>query len=317
VAAVAQLIAVGARTVVGLSAESAAAAVRAGISRVGEHPRFIDWSGNPLRCARDTLLKPSLAGVARMIQLASAALGEVIAKTFGPRPLSTPLLVLLALPEPRPGFGPEAADAVVRGVGKIQYPGVSRVQVEAVIGGSAGGMRALEIGAARVRDRHADACVVGGIDSYLDVDTLDWLESEGRVAREGFRGGFVPGEGAGMLVIAARGIRSTLGLRSLAQVRGVATVQEPRSIDSAEGLLGEGLTDAVRRATRELALPEECIDDVFCDINGERHRSDEWGFMMSRLATLFRGGSDYQPTTALWGDVGAASGVLGCVLAVQ
>src|SRR6187200_3096675 len=63
------IVALGARTPVGLQAESSAAAVHAGVSRIAEHPRFRDWSGKPLRCARDALIAPGLSGVKRIIEM--------------------------------------------------------------------------------------------------------------------------------------------------------------------------------------------------------------------------------------------------------
>jgi hypothetical protein len=43
-----------------------------------------------------------------------------------------------------------------------------------------------------------------------------------------------------MLVVSTRGTRSRLGLESLARLDGVECAQERRSLDSPEGLLGEG-----------------------------------------------------------------------------
>ena len=131
------------------------------------------------------------------------------------------------------------------------------------------------------------------------------------------RGGFPPGEGAAAVVIAGPHWAARLGLKPLARVRGVATGQEPRSIDSVEGLLGEGLTDVVRRAAQVLRLPDERVDDIYCDINGERHRTDEWGFTILRAWQVFRDGTAYTTNVGHWGDLGASSAAVNCVLAVQ
>src|SRR5437867_4168013 len=100
------VVAFRARTPVGLGAEPSAAAVRAAISRVAEHPILMDGAGQPLRCARDPLLAPSALGaVARLGEMAIAALGEVLAKVSAGRALPARPRLLLALPEARPGFG--------------------------------------------------------------------------------------------------------------------------------------------------------------------------------------------------------------------
>jgi 3-oxoacyl-[acyl-carrier-protein] synthase-1 len=313
----AQVVAVAARTPVGLRAESSAAAVRAGISRVAGHPTMLDGSGSPLRAAREPSLDPGLAGPARLAALAVAALGELLEKLAAQRPLPKVVSVLLALPEARPGFGPRAGQEVTRSIASAPLPGAIGLDLEVVGAGHAGALKAVEIACKRLAQRQAELCLVGGIDSYLDADTLDWLDTEGRLAQEGRRGGFTPGEGVGFLALATRAARSALGLPMLAQVRGVASGVEPRSPDSAEGLLGDGLTDVVRRATAGLRAPQELIDDTYCDINGERHRTDDWAFTVLRTPNLFRDGTAYVAPVSSWGDVGAAWGALGCVLAVQ
>jgi 3-oxoacyl-[acyl-carrier-protein] synthase-1 len=312
-----EVIAVAARTPVGLYAESAAAAVRAGVSRLGEHPEFVDGAGDPLRCARDPELDPGVRGAERLSALCAPVLRELAEKVFGRQPAPVMVPVYLAVPEPRPGFMKGKADEIRRSLLAIPLPKGVQLDVQFVEGGHAGGLRALELASFRLAQRQAEVCFVGGVDSYLDADTLDWLEDEGRVARSDARGGFPPGEAAGMLALATRGVRSRLGLSALASLLAVATGKEPRAIDGDEGLLGDGLTHVIRQATQDLRLPQERVDDVYCDINGERHRSDEWGFMLLKASSAFRDGTAYVSPVSSWGDVGAASGVLGCVLAVQ
>jgi hypothetical protein len=74
--------------------------------------------------------------------------------------------------------------------------------------------------------------------------------------------------------------------------------------------LGEGLTEAVIGAAARIPVAEERIADVYCDINGERYRSEEWGFTILRTSHLFRDASQYYCPVSEWGDMGAASGAL-------
>ena len=164
--------------------------------------------------------------------------------------------------------------------------------------GHAGALLALESGASRIAQGHEALCIVGGVDSYLQADTLDWLESELRIARPEVRGGMTPGEGAAVLALASDEARRHLRLPSLAVVRGAGGSHEPRPARSDEGQLGEALADAVRAATRGLSLPHEAITDFYGDINGERSRTEDWGFALLRTAECFRDGSAY--VTALW-----------------
>lgn len=97
------IIAVGARTPVGLRAESAAAAVRAGICRVRYHPFMLSDEGEMLRAALDSRLDPKLRCRERTAALASSAIAEVAEKATRQMPQAKNFHVLLSLPEARPG----------------------------------------------------------------------------------------------------------------------------------------------------------------------------------------------------------------------
>ena len=98
------IIAVGARTPLGLRAASSAAALRAGISSLGCHPFMVDRVGDPMPGALDHALDPGMTGPTRLVAMAESALREVCAlleNSKGP-PLRLP--VYLGLPEYRPGL---------------------------------------------------------------------------------------------------------------------------------------------------------------------------------------------------------------------
>lgn len=311
----AQIIALGARSPVGLRAESTAAAVRAGISRIAEHSKLIDGAGEPLRCASDALLPPSLFGVPRMVQMASSAIEETIEKLGTKR--SAAKHVLLALPQLRPGFVQRDVDTLVRDIGRIEALRSASIDVVPVVGGHAAGIRALELAVARIAQRPDEVVLVGGVDSYLDAETLAWMESQGAVARKGVRGGFSPGEGAAFVAVASKSTCARLKIRPLGHVRSVVTGREPRSPDSEEGLLGEGLAEVIRRATHMVNDSDRLISDVYCDINGQRHRTDEWSFAILRSAAIFRDPAAYETSVGSCGDLGAASVALALILAVR
>ena len=311
------VIAVGARCAVGLTAASAAAAIRASISRVAEHPSITDAIGEPVRCGRDRQLDPRLTGPQRLAALAAGPLREVLDQLARVRPLPREVPLLLALPEPRPGFRASDAAAVSRALSTGGAPGLGPITVDRVGEGHAGVLSALAMAVERLQRPSEDLLLVGGVDSYLDADTLDWLESDRRLARAEVRSGFSPGEGAAILAVATDAARRRLGAPSLATVRAVGCAREPLSPKSSTGVLGQGMTEAVVRATRGLRLPGELITDTFGDVNGERSRAEEWGFALLRTSDRFRDGTAYVTAVPQCGDVGAASGGLGCVLAVQ
>jgi 3-oxoacyl-[acyl-carrier-protein] synthase-1 len=65
-----------------------------------------------------------------------------------------------------------------------------------------------------------------------------------------------------------------------------------------------------------LRLPDEAVDTLYSDINGERYRSEEWGFVALKTYERWRS-LEYEAPASSWGDVGAAYGTLAGVLSVQ
>ncbi|MEY4514953.1 MAG: hypothetical protein RLZZ450_7075, partial [Pseudomonadota bacterium] len=303
---------IAARTPVGATAEGTAAAIRAGISRVAAHDFMVDPVGDELYCACDPELAPTLFGVGRIIQLVSFALEEMIEKLAASQLLVPAISVLLALPELRPGFG-DLQRLQLRHALEALDLGVA-LQFEFFCEGHAGALHALKVAMQRLRTKTPGAIIItGGVDSYLEADTIDWLDAEQLLARSGRRSGMPPGEGAVLLALTSDASRRAHKLPLLATCLGSGLSVEARKRVSAEGLLGEGLSRAVLAALESATVPT----DVYCDINGERWRVDDWGFAVLRCSERLGHGTNYTTGTSSVGDLGAASGALGCMLAAQ
>jgi 3-oxoacyl-[acyl-carrier-protein] synthase-1 len=57
------------------------------------------------------------------------------------------------------------------------------------------------------------------------------------------------------------------------------------------------------------------VSDLYCDINGEPYRADEFGFAALRSKECFDSTSDFIAPADCWGDVAAAGGPLHLALA--
>lgn len=304
-----RIVAAGARTPLGVSLEASMAAVRAGISELSDHPFLVDRRFEPIRLSQDSLLDPSLMGPERLIEMASSVLNEVCSSLEPVVRSNGSIPVFLALPETRPGFARADAQAVREGVTRKQML-VELQLVESFEGGHAAGLLALESACSWILKGKAEVCVVVGVDSYLTVETLDWLDKNRQLATSYHRGAFFPGEGAGAVVIASASAVSRYQLEALATIGGLAASTETSVIKTNDLCLGHGLTECIRKATSQLSIPDEMIDGVVCDINGERYRSEEWGFAMLRFPHLFVDPTAYEAPASCWGDMGAASGPL-------
>jgi 3-oxoacyl-[acyl-carrier-protein] synthase-1 len=307
------IVAMGASTPVGRDAWSSAAAVRAGISGFVQHPYMMDAVGAPMHAAIAPWLEIDLSGVDRLEALLSPALDQVLAPIASlPRER---IAIALGLPSPRLGL-PD--DVVAQLMGRISARHTKRFGSAASFSaGHAGGLAALHAATNKLLQGGVDACVVAGVDSYIEPLTLEWLEDCDQLHGAGRLNnawGFIPGEaGAALLLMRATTARE-LGLQALSMVLGAGTAVEPKHIKSGAVCLGEGLTQAFRSALSAVPVGAR-VSDVYGDMNGEPYRADEFGFAVLRTKDYFESASDFVAPADIWGDVGAAGGALHIMLA--
>ena len=305
------IVGVGARTPVGLSAPSAAAAIRAGISRLGEHPYMVDKLGEPYMVAMDrTMDEPDR--IERVFALATSALEEAIGATALPEGAELPVYV--ALPELGRWFSDRDGKLLGERVAAHLAPKIS-ASVFVVPGGNAAGLLALQRAAALLHLRQSPLVAVVGADSHLDPDFLEELDGKARLASSTNRWGYPPGEGSGALLLALSSTARAYRLEELGEVRAVETAREEALIGTDAPCIGKGLAAAATPVLRVLGT--ETVSSVYCDLNGERYRNGEWAYASLRLPA----GTITDPTAFIapadcWGDVGAATGPLLVGLAV-
>lgn len=306
----------GAATPVGRSALAAAAAIRAGITAHGDHPFMVDSEGEPMRVAQCAWMAAEALIDKRLIALLTDAVHDaatplVAAQAVGPK---RGAVLLVNVPPLREGLPPKL-DQLVHQALLQAFPNVFAC-IEVIQAGHAGGFVALR-SAQRVLAAGAPAAIVAGVDSFVQPETLEWLEETDQLHGAGPRNnawGFVPGEGAGAVLMMTRGEAKRIGLTPFARIVGVGVGQESELIRSGSVCLGKGLTAAFEGAFG--SLPEGVVvTDVYCDMNGEPYRADEYGFTVTRLRERFVSASDFIAPADCWGDVGAASAPLALMLA--
>ncbi len=298
----------GARTPLGLQALSSAAAVRAGISRVAEHPYMVDQAGDPFMVAMDRSVDTHVR-VDRMFALALPALTEVLA----PLALAPTQVVhlYLGLPSESPHFSKEAAALLCR---RLVVAQAERCQLRVVpcCEGGAAGIVALEQAVGAMRRDLFEFCVVGAVDSFLDAALLEELDAAGRVCSLANRWGFMPGEGAGMLLVCRASLPRANRWPVLGWIASLATGHEPASMHSEGICTGTVLASVMDSAATQAGTT---VTRQYCDINGERYREHEFSFASARarLAT-FEDATAYVTASDCWGHVGAATAPLLAIL---
>jgi len=156
--------------------------------------------------------------------------------------------------------------------------------------------------------------LVGGIDTYLDLYLLGTLDLEGRILGARVMDGFIPGEGAGFVLLADQAAAETDGLSSMAELsRGAAGFEEGH-LYSEEPYKGEGLGTTFGQFFEENKLSQP-IKDVYSSMNGENHWAKEWGVALLRNNQFFHENHTMHHPAEFYGDPGAASGILMVILA--
>ena len=303
------IVGIGVYTAVGLNAPATAAAVRAGISGFEEHPYLVNQEGDPYILAKVPSIDLSITGSERYVALAMPAIEEALKPLQHLRPGECELGIAIGLPEKRPGM-PDDLPHWLKGHIKARSEEQFRTEkTQTASRGHSAGLMAIESASRHLSAGDCEFFLAGGVDSYIDRATLNWVEDNEQLHTPSNAWGFVPGEAAGFCLICSAQTANRLGLPIRAKLLSIATAREDNRIKTETICIGEGLTKAVNRVSQ--ALPKAAkINQTYCDQNGEAYRADEFGFMLARLSDHFVDPSDYMAPADCWGDVGAASGPL-------
>ena len=310
------IIGVGARTPLGFTADASAAAVRGAISVIRQHPYFVDRAGEPMMTTRDAVLAIDLNATGRCLELARSALTQAVQPVIEHHLKVGAIPTIVGLPEERPGRSVDLERLLAGDLMATARQLGLTLQVQTISEGHSAGLIALDAARKRIHSGEADLCLIGGVDSYIDGETLEWLDDNKQLMSGVNRSAFPPGEAAGFCLVASSSLLRRARLNPLASVLSVSTTLEKNRIKTKTICLGEGLTGAIRGACAALDPAKGRVEQTWCDLNGERYRSAEYTYALLRAQSLFVKSNINHPADC-WGDVGAASGPLFACLAVD
>ncbi len=304
---------IGVCSAVGLAPAAAAAAVRCGVSGFSEHPFVVDQAGDRVIVARVPGLDESQSPADRMQRLAAVAFAQVIEVLRRRQDRSQPLPIFLGIPGARPGVPhdllPDLSDRLM----KTCFRGVTD-QIRTTVDGHSAGLIALGRCAHAIARRDCEWGIAGGVDSYIEPETLEWLEATERLHTPRNAWGFIPGEAAGFCLITSRRLAAQHGLPFLVRLLGFGAANEEHTIFSDGICTADGLVKAINACLVGRLPSDSRIDLTICDVNGEPYRADEYGFSIVRLRELFGDAHTFHTPADCWGDIGAASGPLFAML---
>lgn len=176
--------------------------------------------------------------------------------------------------------------------------------------GHAAGAAAVEEAIGNLRSGACQIAIVGGVETFLDPQRLDFLDRNFRLKSSRAPDGYIPGEAAVFCVLEMREAALRRGARPLATLASVVLADEPAPQSPDEPPTATGLCDAVRRALEMAASQDGAARAsgwVLSDFNGERRRAKEWALALTRLNSALGDDVTLWHPAESFGDVGAAS----------
>jgi len=220
------IVGLGACTSVGLNAAATAAAVRAGISGFEEHPFMVNQEGDPYMLAMVPSIDPALTGSDRYIALSTSAIHEALEPLRQIVLEKNEIKAVVALPEMRPGLPDDLGEKIAEHISAQGNEHYVIEDVRMAFNGHAAGLMALESASRHLAKGECEFYLAGGIDSYIDPDTLDWVEENEQLHVPSNAWGFIPGEAASFLLICSVDTANKYKLQVKAQLVAISTARE-------------------------------------------------------------------------------------------
>lgn len=304
---------IGMITAVGADTKMTAAAVRAGINQF-EASEYDNQAGESITMAgvpeevfeslKFEIDKGSYySGLYdRIIKMAIVAAGEACAG----QPIERDIPMVLAIPDAVQGIRHIGAEMLVKNLaGQTDLP-IDADQVRCLHTGRAAGIEALDMAGRMLHDLDQDYVLLGASDSYWHLPLVTHLDREKRVLAPGVMDGFVPGEGAGFLLLCRDAGKAMVENDHLVALHRPGVSEESGHLHSALPYRGDGLSLAFK-----LALNGQYgsgIATIYSSQNGEHFWAREYGVALMRNQASFDEEVLLEHPADCYGDLGVAAG---------
>lgn len=288
---------------VGFDARTTCAAIRAKINNFSE-TRFTDLSGDPIIGAVIPLTGRQL-GRKRLAKITAIAIKEVISDIPNLQPNRIPFLLCISeLDRPGRTAGLEnyLYDEIQSELHLHFHEDLSRT----IAYGRASIAQALIFARDLLFSKGVPMVLIAAVDSLLSGRSLTTYERRQRLLTTENSNGFIPGEGAGAVLVTRKSDIIGDALLCL----GIGVGQEVATVDRGLPLRADALTYAVKSALSEAQCDLADLDYRLTDANGEQYFFKEASLTLSRILRQ-RKERHYLITPAdCVGEIGAAIGPL-------
>jgi 3-oxoacyl-[acyl-carrier-protein] synthase-1 len=313
----AQAIAYGARTALGLDATSTALLLRTGVTAIGAAP-LDDGDGGPVTMAFDPTLDPMAIGADRAARLATAAAEELVAKLPAGAIRALRIRVVLGLPETRGSQARRERNLLwSKELAVVLRTRFGDVEIEGDARGSAAVGYLLPSALAALTHRDVDAVIVGGVHSDYDPVEIATLRHEGRLFSPSDVDAVIPGESAAFVLLGRSDLDDRLGLPPGLAIRGMSTHAGDLDADGGGSAFDPSALAAVLRDLGNELPSELHIGWGLSDHGLEHYRTRELYAAITRTHTRFCEPLSIDSPPQRLGRTGAASLPLFLALAAE
>lgn len=296
---------VGLVTSVGLSAPASCAAFRAKISNPTE-TRFRGSDGGWIM-AHQVLLEQPWRGLTKLAMMAAMAISEALEGIPKEEWSELPLLLCVAEAE-RPGRLAGLDGEILLQIQKelgVTFAPQSKIVAEGRIGVAV----ALHEARKLMAESNISRALVAATDSLLSWLTLSHYDNGGRLLSASNSNGFLPGEGAGALLVAM-----TTAVGEM-RCTGIGFGTEAAHINSDLPLRADGLTLAIKQALLDAGCEMHDLNYRITDISGEQYWFKEASLALSRTLRKCKGEFDLWHPAECIGEAGPLAALSGLSLA--
>jgi len=191
--------------------------------------------------------------------------------------------------------------------------------LEIIDAGHAGVCSAIHTAMQGLRTGVHDRYLVGGIDSFLNRESLGWLAENYLMKTEELPSGMQPGE-AGTFMILEKYRTACARKAPIGGVISATSVGfEQENLFVGRPCRGEGLVTVLSDVFAKMSKEASGVRWIITDQNGEVYRASEWGNALVRLLPKYsemQNAKIWFPATS-FGDTGAASGGVAVCQAIR
>lgn len=309
---------IGMITPVGFNTLSTCAAIKAGISAYSLSNSYYSQSQKPITLcpvpegALSSINIDIDEGDSYSTQLDHIIRMSIIAidEALSDIELFKPIPFIFALQEPHEKTTALNTETLISNlIEQCHYP-LDKTKVHFLSTGRSAGIQGINRALQYLYEENEDYVLIGGSDSYLNSPNLNVLDKADRLNLKNSNDGFVPGEGAGFLLLTSRPELARNKNNHIVSISSPGVAHESGYLHNPENApyLGEGLDQAFKQA---LTMTNgKKIDNIYSSMNGERYWAKEYGVASIRNKVFFNEEKHHIHPAQNYGDLGAATGAV-------